>query len=68
MLILILSTWTKMSITHPVTMRVDGDGLFETSQTSSRPSHIVTLNNWWRENSPFLHLSYRERTCFRYHF
>lgn len=45
MLILILSTWTKMSITHPVTMRVDGDGLFETSQTSSRPSHIVTLSS-----------------------
>ncbi len=28
----------------PVTIRVDGDGLFESSQTSSRPSHIVTLN------------------------
>ena len=34
-----------LKTTVPVTMRVDGDGLFETSQTSSRPSHIVTLNN-----------------------
>lgn len=36
-----------MSIVHApeiksVTMRVDGDGLLETSKTSSRPSRIVT--------------------------
>lgn len=36
---------TFLMISAPVTMRVDGDGLFETSQTSSRPSHIVMLNN-----------------------
>ena len=38
-----------MSIIHApkiesVTMRVDGDGLLETSKTSSRPSRIVTGN------------------------